>query len=95
VNAGYNPQTNSIDITAAIVQPPFYVPGADAAVNYCTIGAVIGHELTHGFDSNGRQLRAGRQPARLVDTARPRAEFKKRTDVLVQAVQRVHAAARP
>ena len=40
VNAAYNPQTNSIDITAAIVQPPFYVPTADAAVNYCTIGAV-------------------------------------------------------
>jgi hypothetical protein len=53
VNAGYQPQRNNVDITAAIVQPPFYVPGADAAVNYCTIGAVIGHELTHGFDSQG------------------------------------------
>lgn len=83
VNAGYNPQTNSIDITAAIVQPPFYVPGADAAVNYCTIGAVIGHELTHGFDSNGRQY----GPAgNLRDwwTPQATAEFKKRTDVLVQ-----------
>jgi putative endopeptidase len=83
VNAAYNPQTNSIDITAAIVQPPFYKPGADAAVNYCTIGAVIGHELTHGFDSLGRQY----GPAgNLRDWWTPQAtvEFKKRTDVLVE-----------
>lgn len=83
VNAAYNPQTNSIDITAAIVQPPFYLPGADAAVNYCTIGAVIGHELTHGFDSNGRRY----GPAgNLRDwwTPQATAEFKKRTDVLVE-----------
>jgi putative endopeptidase len=83
VNAAYNPQTNSIDITAAIVQPPFYVPGADAAVNFCTIGAVIGHELTHGFDSNGSRF----GPAgNLRDwwTPQAKAEFKKRTDVLVK-----------
>jgi putative endopeptidase len=83
VNAAYNPQANNIDITAAIVQPPFYVPGADAAVNYCTIGAVIGHELTHGFDSLGRQY----GPAgNLRDwwTPQATAEFKKRTDVLVE-----------
>ncbi len=83
VNAAYNPQTNSIDITAAIVQPPFYVPGADAAVNYCTIGAVIGHELTHGFDSNGsRYGPAGN--LRNWWTPQAQSEFKKRTDVLVQ-----------
>jgi putative endopeptidase len=83
VNAAYNPQTNSIDITAAIVQPPFYVPGADAAVNYCTIGAVIGHELTHGFDSFGRQYGP---MGNLRDwwTPQATAEFKKRTDVLVK-----------
>lgn len=83
VNAAYNPQGNNIDITAAIVQPPFYKPGADAAVNYCTIGAVIGHELTHGFDSTGRRY----GPAgNLRDwwTPQANAEFKKRTDVLVQ-----------
>jgi putative endopeptidase len=82
VNAAYNPLYNNIDITAAIVQPPFYLPGADAAVNYCTIGAVIGHELTHGFDSFGRQF----GPAgNLRDwwTPQAAAEFKKRTDVLV------------
>jgi putative endopeptidase len=83
VNAAYNPQYNNIDITAAIVQPPFYKPGADAAVNYCTVGAVIGHELTHGFDSMGRQY----GPAgNLRDwwTPEATAEFKKRTDVLME-----------
>jgi putative endopeptidase len=83
VNAAYNPQTNSIDITAAIVQAPFYLAGADATVNYCTIGAVIGHELTHGFDSNGSRY----GPAgNLRDwwTPQAKAEFKKRTDVLVR-----------
>jgi putative endopeptidase len=83
VNAAYSPQTNSIDITAAIVQAPFYLPAADAAVNYCTIGAVIGHELTHGFDSNGSRY----GPAgNLRDwwTPQAKADFKKRTDVLVQ-----------
>jgi putative endopeptidase len=82
VNAGYNPQRNNVDITAAIVQPPFYKPGADAAVNYCTIGAVIGHELTHGFDSQGRQF----GPAgNLRDwwTPESTAKFTQRTDVLV------------
>jgi putative endopeptidase len=58
VNAAYSPASNTIDITAAILQPPFYKPGGDQAVNYCTIGAVIGHELTHGFDSMGRQYDA-------------------------------------
>jgi putative endopeptidase len=82
VNAGYNAQRNNVDITAAIVQPPFYKPGADAAVNYCTIGAVIGHELTHGFDSQGRQF----GPAgNLRDwwTPEATAKFTQRTDVLV------------
>ena len=83
VNAAYDPQTNSIDITAAIVQPPFYLPGADAAVNYCTVGAVIGHELTHGFDSNGsRYGPAGN--LRNWWTSEAQAQFKKRTDVLVK-----------
>jgi len=54
VNAGYSPDMNGIEIPAAILQPPFYDPKADAAVNYCTLGAVIGHELTHSLDSLGR-----------------------------------------
>lgn len=56
VNSAYNFTTNTIDITAAILQPPFYKPGGDVAANYCAIGAVIGHEITHGFDSLGRQF---------------------------------------
>ena len=54
VNAGYNSSRNGIEIPAAFLQPPFYTPNGDAAVNYCTLGAVIGHEMTHGFDSSGR-----------------------------------------
>ena len=54
VNAGYSPDRNGIEIPAAILQPPFYDPGADPAVNYCSIGAVIGHELTHSLDWMGR-----------------------------------------
>jgi predicted metalloendopeptidase len=54
VNAAYSPDRNGIEIPAAFLQPPFYTPQADAAVNYCTLGAVIGHEITHGFDSMGR-----------------------------------------
>jgi predicted metalloendopeptidase len=54
VNAGYSPDVNGIEIPAAILQPPFYDPKADAAVNYCTLGAVIGHEFTHSLDSFGR-----------------------------------------
>ena len=54
INAAYSPDTNGIEIPAAFLQPPFYDAKADAAVNYCTLGAVIGHEITHGFDSSGR-----------------------------------------
>lgn len=53
VNAYYNPLNNEIVFPAAIMQPPFYYPGADDAVNYGSMGAVIGHELTHGFDDQG------------------------------------------
>jgi putative endopeptidase len=82
VNAAYVPANNSIDITAAILQPPFYTPGGDQAVNYCTIGAVIGHELTHGFDSNGRLYDAiGNVRDWWTPTAA--AEFAKRTQLLV------------
>ena len=82
VNAAYSPPSNSIDITAAILQPPFYTPGGDQAVNYCTIGAVIGHELTHGFDSNGRLYDA---VGNVKDwwTPAANAEFGKRTQLLV------------
>jgi len=58
VNAYYNPPMNEIVFPAGILQPPFYDPKADDAVNYGGIGAVIGHEMTHGFDDQGRQYDA-------------------------------------
>ena len=54
VNAYYNPTTNEICFPAGILQPPFYNPDADDAVNYGAIGVVISHEMTHGFDDQGR-----------------------------------------
>jgi putative endopeptidase len=56
VNAYYNPSLNEIVFPAGILQPPFFNPDADDAVNYGGIGAVIGHEITHGFDDEGRQF---------------------------------------
>ena len=58
VNAYYDPQQNNINFPAGILQPPFYDNKLDDAVNYGAIGAVIGHELTHGFDDQGRQFDA-------------------------------------
>jgi endothelin-converting enzyme/putative endopeptidase len=58
VNAYYEPTENDINFPAGILQPPFYDFKADDAVNYGGIGAVIGHELTHGFDDQGRQFDA-------------------------------------
>lgn len=54
VNAAYSPDRNDIEIAAAILQPPFYDHDADPVVNYCTLGAAIGHEFTHSLDSTGR-----------------------------------------
>lgn len=56
VNAYYNPSTNEICFPAAILQPPFFDMNADDATNYGAIGVVIGHEMTHGFDDQGRQF---------------------------------------
>ena len=58
VNAYYNPLLNEIVFPAGILQPPFFDPKADDAVNYGGIGAVIGHEMTHGFDDSGRKFDA-------------------------------------
>ncbi|MEJ2185063.1 MAG: M13-type metalloendopeptidase, partial [Gemmatimonadota bacterium] len=55
VNAYYSPTRNEIVFPAAILQPPFFNPDADDAVNYGAIGAVIGHEISHGFDDQGRK----------------------------------------
>ena len=56
VNAYYNPSMNDINFPAGILQPPFYDPNATDAVNYGHIGGVVGHELTHGFDDEGRKF---------------------------------------
>jgi len=58
VNAYYSPLANQITFPAAILQPPFFDPHADPAVNYGAIGAIIGHEMGHGFDDQGRKFDA-------------------------------------
>src|SRR6266542_834279 len=58
VNAYYNPQINEIVFPAGILQPPYFDANADDALNYGGIGSVIGHEMTHGFDDQGRQFDA-------------------------------------
>ena len=82
VNAYYMPTTNEICFPAAILQPPFYNPEADDAVNYGAIGVVIAHEMTHGFDDQGSQFD---KDGNMKDwwTAEDRAAFEKKTQVLV------------
>ena len=58
VNAYYDPQMNNVNFPAGILQPPFFDKSLDDAVNFGAIGAVVGHELTHGFDDEGRQFDA-------------------------------------
>ena len=58
IDAYYNAQLNSINFPAGILQPPFFEPKADAAINYGATGGVIGHEITHGFDDQGRKFDA-------------------------------------
>jgi len=82
VNAYYNPSFNEIVFPAAILQPPFFDPAADPAVNYGAIGAVIGHEMGHGFDDQGSKSdAAGVQ--RNWWTDEDRARFEERTQQLV------------
>ncbi len=90
VNAYYNPGMNEIVFPAAILQPPFFDPDAEDAVNYGGIGAVIGHEIGHGFDDQGSKYDGD---GRLEDwwTEQDRAEFEKRTTALVDQ----YAAYRP
>ncbi len=83
VNAYYNPTTNEICFPAAILQPPFYNSTADDAVNYGAIGVVIGHEMTHGFDDQGRQFDKNGNMNNWWTDADSEA-FKLKTDVLVK-----------
>jgi putative endopeptidase len=83
VNAYYDPQENDVNFPAGILQPPFYDNKLDDAVNYGAIGAVIGHELTHGFDDQGRQFDA---KGNLRDwwTEEDAKAFEERADCLVK-----------
>jgi len=77
VNAFYSPQTNSINFPAGILQPPFFDPRRDIALNYGGAGMVIGHEMTHGFDDQGRKF-DGDGNLREWWTPKDGAEFEKR-----------------
>lgn len=83
VNAYYNPGMNEIVFPAAILQPPFFDPDADDAANYGGIGAVIGHEIGHGFDDQGAKYDGD---GNLVDwwSDADRTEFSKRTKALIK-----------
>ncbi len=83
VNAYYDPQTNTINFPAAILQPPFFFANGDDALNYGGIGAVIGHESSHGFDDQGSQF-DGEGNRRDWWTKRDKAQFDARTKLLVQ-----------
>jgi predicted metalloendopeptidase len=83
INAYYNPVKNEIVFPAAILQPPFFDVTAEDAVNYGSIGAVIGHEIGHGFDDQGRRFDGD---GKLRDWWKPadEAEFQKRATLLVE-----------
>jgi putative endopeptidase len=82
INAYYNPLANQITFPAAILQPPFFDPNADPAANYGAIGAVIGHEMGHGFDNEGRKFDP---KSKLRDwwSAQAAKDFTTKTDALV------------
>ncbi len=88
VNAYYNPTTNEICFPAAILQPPFFNPDADDAVNYGAIGVVIGHEMTHGFDDQGRNYD---KDGNLIDwwIAEDAVRFTERADKLVDQYDQI------
>lgn len=88
VNAYYNPTTNEICFPAAILQPPFYNSAADDAVNYGAIGVVIGHEMTHGFDDQGRNFD---KEGNMVNwwTEADAEAFQKKANVLVEQFNKI------
>ena len=90
INAYYNPTTNEICFPAAILQPPFFDPEADDAVNYGGIGGVIGHEMSHGFDDQGSQFdKTGNQ--RDWWTEQDKQNYDQRTKVLEEAFGKYEA----
>lgn len=82
VNASYSPQMNAIELPAALLQPPFFDANADPAVNFGSIGAIIGHEMGHGFDDQGSRFDS---QGRLRNwwTAASERRFEERTNALV------------
>ena len=82
VNAYYNASLNEIVFPASVLQPPFFDPGADDAVNYGAIGAIIGHEISHGFDDAGSQF-DGTGNLRVWWTDEDRTRFEAKTRILV------------
>lgn len=88
VNAYYNPSTNEICFPAGILQPPFYNSDADDAVNYGAIGVVISHEMTHGFDDQGRLFDKDGNMNNWWTEADAEA-FKAKTDILVEQFNKV------
>ncbi len=92
VNAYYDPSMNDINFPAGILQPPFFDPGIDPAVNFGAIGVVIGHEMTHGFDDEGSQY-DGKGNLREWQTPDDRKKFTERTDCEVTEYNGFEAAA--
>jgi putative endopeptidase len=94
VNAYYHPRMNEIVFPAAILQPPFFDPDADDAANYGGIGAVIGHEIGHGFDDQGSRYDGD---GTMTDwwTAEDRAEFDRRAQALIAQYDALHPRGLP
>jgi putative endopeptidase len=91
VNAYYSPSNNDINFPAGILQPPFFDPEIDPAVNFGGIGVVIGHEMTHGFDDQGSKY-DGKGNLREWQTAEDRQKFNERTDCEVKEYNGFEAA---
>jgi len=87
VNAYYDPSTNEITFPAAILQPPFFDPKAEDAANYGTMGSIIGHELTHGFDDQGSQFDADGN-MKMWWTKQDYDNFKSKTQLIVNQFNR-------
>ncbi len=94
VNAYYSPTENTINFPAAILQPPFFYANGDDAINYGGIGAVIGHESSHGFDDEGSQFDGDGNNVNWWTKA-DRDEVRRAHGEAGQAVRRVRAAGRP
>ena len=88
INAYYHPSLNEIVFPAAILQAPMFDPNADMAINFGAIGAVVGHEMTHGFDDKGRKFNF---EGNMVDwwTTEDALEYEKRVDVMVEQADAV------